>query len=127
MSPHDSRHLVERYWAAMQENDWRKASELFDDGFVLDWPQSGERIRSRDDFVAVNAAYPAAGRWQFTVERLVAGEGSATTDVRVTDGVRQDRVVTFFELGGGRIQRLTEYWPDPFEAAPWRARWVERR
>ena len=26
----------------------------------------------------------------------------------------------------GRIVRQVEYWPDPMEAAPWRARWVER-
>jgi len=26
----------------------------------------------------------------------------------------------------GRIVRQTEYWPDPFEAAAWRAQWVER-
>ena len=26
----------------------------------------------------------------------------------------------------GLIWRVTEYWPDPFEPAAWRARWVER-
>ncbi|MDQ5854644.1 MAG: hypothetical protein M3380_21750 [Chloroflexota bacterium] len=44
----------------------------------------------------------------------------------VTDGVQTARAITFSGLRHGRIVRQTEYWPDPFEAAEWRARWVER-
>ena len=45
---------------------------------------------------------------------------------KVTDGVQTARAITFSELRDGRIVRQTEYWPDPFEAAEWRAQWVER-
>ena len=40
--------------------------------------------------------------------------------------VQTARAITFSGLRHGRIVRQTEYWPDPFEAAEWRARWVER-
>lgn len=126
MNPSASRRVVEHFWAAMARNDFRAAGDLLHDDFVLNWPQSGERIRGRENFVAINEQYPAAGRWRFTVHRLVADAGAVATDVTVTDGVLAGRAITFFELRDGRIARQTEYWPDPFEAAAWRAQWVER-
>lgn len=110
----------------MQANDFRAAGEILHDDYVLDWPQSGERIRGRQNFVAINEHYPAAGRWQFDVERLVASEDEIATDVSVTDGVVKARAITFSTVREEKIWRQTEYWPDPFEPAAWRARWVER-
>ena len=121
----DNRRIVEQFWQAMNTNDWQAAARLFDDDFVLEWPQSGERVRGRDNFVAINASYPAAGAWSFTLHRLVADEESAVSDVSVSDTARRDRVISFFRMRNGRIWRVVEYWPDPFEAAPWRAQWVE--
>lgn len=126
MTGQEQRAVVERFWAAMAANDFAAAGGLLHDDYLLEWPQSGERIRGRENFVAVNRHYPAAGRWQISVLRLVADEGGVATEVAVTDGVRADRAVTFSELRDGRIARQTEYWSDGVEAAPWRARWVER-
>lgn len=105
------------------------------DDYVLDWPQSGERIRGAATFVAVNAAYPAAaGRWRFSVERLVVDGDLAVTDVVVTDGAPTARAITFTRVRDGRIagqdfgelSRAVAYWPDPFDAPAWRAAWVAR-
>ena len=126
MDGDENRQVVERFWAAMDANDFRTAGDLLHDEYVLEWPQSGERIRGRDNFVTVNERYPAAGRWSITVQKLVADEGGVATEVTVTDGVQTARAITFSELRDGRIVRQTEYWPDPFEAAEWRAQWVER-
>ena len=126
MDRHEGRRVVERFWAAMAANDFRAAGELLHDDYVLTWPQSGERIRGRDNFVAVNEHYPAAGRWSFAVHRLVAGDGEVASEVTVTDGAQTGRAITFSEVHDGRIVRQTEYWPDPFEGAAWRAPWVER-
>ena len=121
-----TRRLVTEFWAAMQANDWAAAAALFADGYVLHWPQSGERIRGAANFVAVNSAYPAAGRWRFTVERLAAEGELAVTDVAVSDGVTTARAITFTTVRDGRIAGQVEYWPDPFAAPAWRAAWVER-
>lgn len=125
MDRDENRRTVERFWARMAANDFRAAGDLLHDDFVLDWPQSGERIRGRDNFVAVNANYPAAGRWRIELQRLVADEAAVATEVTVSDGVQSDRAITFSELRDGRIARQTEYWLGGVEAAPWRARWVE--
>jgi len=42
----------------------------------------------------------------------------------VTDGVINARVITFSTIQDGKIVHQTEFWPDPFEAAAWRAQWV---
>lgn len=121
-----TRRLVSQFWAAMQANDRAAAAKLFADDYVLRWPQSGERIRGAVNFFAINSAYPAAGRWTFTVERLVVEGEQAVSDVVVSDGVVTARAITFTRVRDGRIARQVEYWPEPFEAPAWRAAWVER-
>jgi ketosteroid isomerase-like protein len=125
-SADETRRIVARFWALMQTNDWDAAAALFDEGYVLHWPQSGERIVGRANFVTINANYPAAGRWQFTLERLVAEGELAVSDVVVTDGAVTGRALTFSTVRDGRIVRQVEYWPDPFDAPAWRAAWVQR-
>jgi ketosteroid isomerase-like protein len=115
------RNAIERFWETMGTNDFYAVGELLHDEFVLEWPQTHERYRGRANFAAVNANNPAAGRWRFTINRLVAGEADGVTDITVTDGVRVDRAISFFELCDGRIWRLTEFWPEEAEAPAWRS------
>ncbi|MDI3340935.1 MAG: nuclear transport factor 2 family protein [Sphaerobacter sp.] len=99
---------------------------MFHDEFTLEWPQSGGRIRGRDNFVQVNTRYPAAEPWRFAVHRIVADDGGAVSDVTVTDGAVVARAISFFAMRDGRIWRMTEFWPDPFAPQEWRAAWVGR-
>jgi len=122
----ESKQVVRNFWEAMQSNDFRRAGDLLHDDYLLEWPQSGERIRGRENFVAVNENYPAQGRWEFKIHRIIAEAEEVVSDIEVTDGVVVARVITFSTVREGRILRQTEFWPDTFEAAPWRAQWVER-
>lgn len=121
-----TRQLVTQFWAEMQANDWATAAALFANDYLLYWPQSGERIHGAANFIAINSAYPAAGRWSFSVERLVVEGEQVVTDVVVSDGTVTARAITFTTVRDGRIAGQVEYWPDPFEAPAWRAAWVER-
>ncbi len=96
------------------------------DEYVLEYPQSGEVIRGRDDFAAVNQHYPANGPWRFTVHQMVAEGSQVVSDVSVTDGVVGARVITFSTVEDGLIARQLEFWPDPFAAPEWRRAWVAR-
>jgi ketosteroid isomerase-like protein len=122
----ESKQVIESFWAAMQTNDFKRAGELLHDDFILEWPQSRERIRGRANFVAVNENYPAHGRWVFTVHRILAEGDQVVSDVDVTDGVITGRVITFSAIRDRKILRQTEFWPDPYEAPDWRAPWVEK-
>jgi len=110
----------------MMTNDFRSVGSLLSDDFVLDWPQSKERIRGRDNFAAMNEEYPAHGRWMFTINRLVGNEHEAVSDVSVTDGVQTARVITFFMVENGKIARAVEFWPDSYAAPENRRHLVEQ-
>jgi ketosteroid isomerase-like protein len=107
--------LVQKFWRLMATNDFRSVGALLRDDFVLDWPQSGERIRGRDNYAAMNEQYPTTtGRWTFTINKLVGGEDQAVSDVTVNDGVQTARAVSFFEVREGKIVKMVEFWPAPF-------------
>lgn len=118
--------LVEDFWDRMMTNDFRSVGPVLADDFVLDWPQSNERIRGRDNFTAMNEEYPAHGRWQFTVNKIVGNDLEAVSDVTVTDGVQHARAISFFSTRAGKIVKIVEFWPEPFLAREDRKHLVER-
>ncbi|MFB2874813.1 nuclear transport factor 2 family protein [Aeromonas jandaei] len=116
--------VVEAYWQAMQSNDFARAARWLGDEFVCDWPQSGERILGRCNFVEINRRYPAAGPWSFTIVRLLAQGDEVVSEVQITDGVVHARAITFHRVEGDRIVQQTEYWPEQYESPAWRRAWV---
>ena len=110
----------------MATNDFHAVAGVLAEDFVLEWPQSRERIRGAANFARMNAEYPAHGRWLFDVHRIVGGATEAVSDVSVTDGVQRARAISFFTVEHGRIRKLVEFWPEPYEAPPQRAHLVER-
>lgn len=120
-----TRAVVEEFWRLMATNDFPSVAQVLSDGFVMEWPQSRERIRGAATFAQMNAEYPAHGPWRFTIHRLVAGDSEVVSDVSITDGVQSARAISFFTLSNGKIEKLVEYWPDPYPAPANRAHLVE--
>jgi hypothetical protein len=110
----------------MATNDFYAVAQLLHDDYVLDWVQSGERIRGRDNFAAINSYYPADGKWTFKINHIIAENDMVVSDVDVSDGKVHDRVITFSTIKDGRIWKQIEFWPQAFEAPEWRAKWVEK-
>jgi ketosteroid isomerase-like protein len=117
---------VREFWRLMGTNDFDAVKRVLAPGFVLEWPQSRERIRGGGDFARMNAEYPSHGPWRFEIRRLVASEASVVTLVQVTDGTTSADAVSFFDVENGRITRLVEYWPEPYPAPAHRSHLVER-
>ena len=117
--------LVREFWRLMASNDFHAVGAVLAPDFVLEWPQSNERIRGAERFALVNTEYPAHGPWVFTINRLVGGDGEAVSDVSVSDGVQQARAISFFTVAQGRITRIVEFWPEPYAAAANRRHLVE--
>ena len=122
MEPKD---VVLRFWETMGINDFEAASRWLSEDFELIWPQSGELIRGRANFAAINTHYPAHGRWQFTINDLVTEGAKVVSDVSVTDGEMTARAITFSTVQDGKISIQVEFWPDPYDPPAWRAEWVE--
>jgi hypothetical protein len=117
--------VAREFWRLMATNDFHSVAAVLAPAFVLEWPQSKERIRGAERFARMNHEYPAHGRWQFTINRLVGGESEAASDVTVTDGVRTARAISFFTVAEGKVTRLVEFWPEPYAAPGNRAHLVE--
>lgn len=117
--------IVREYWSRMETNDFAFAAEILSDQFILDWPQSNERIRGKKNFIAVNTEYPAQGRWEFTVNRIIGDENTVVTDVSVTDGTIKARAITFSTVMDDKIVNQIEYWPDDYPAPENRKHLVE--
>jgi hypothetical protein len=109
----------------MASNDFQAVGAVLASDFVLEWPQSKERIRGAERFAQMNREYPAHGPWRFTVNRLVGSEFEAVSDVEVTDGVQVARAISFFTVVQGKVSRLVEFWPEPYVPAANRAHLVE--
>ncbi|CAE6960933.1 nuclear transport factor 2 family protein [Vibrio campbellii] len=118
--------IVLNFWNVMASNDFYAAAECLSPDCEVIWPLTKEVIRGRKNFAELNSAYPAEGKWTFTIERIVGEDDQVVTDVIVSDGVRSDRVITFHSIRDGLICKQVEYWPEDYAAADWRAQWVER-
>lgn len=121
-----NKQILEHFWTIMGTNDFHAAAQLLHDEYTLEWPQSGERIRGRGNFAALNTAYPAEGKWTFQINHIMADEDLVVTDVSVSDGDLNDRCVTFSTIRDGKIWKQVEFWPAPFHAPEWRAQWIEK-
>ncbi|WP_045370583.1 nuclear transport factor 2 family protein [Vibrio campbellii] len=118
--------IVLNFWNVMASNDFYAAAECLSPDCEVIWPLTKEVIRGRKNFAELNSAYPAEGKWTFTIERIVGEDDQVVTDVIVSDGVRSDRVITFHSIRDGLICKQVEYWPEDYAAAEWRTQWVER-
>lgn len=117
--------VTREFWRLMATNDFHSVAAVLSKEFVLEWPQSKERIRGVDRFARMNHEYPAHGRWEFSVNRVVGGESEAVSDVSITDGVQTVRAISFFTVVQGKVIRLVEFWPEPYPAPQNREHLVE--
>jgi hypothetical protein len=125
MGEKEIREALDRHWAASDVNDFDVEHDIYREDALLEYPQSGERIRGRHNIQASRAAQPNAKR--FTVRRIVgAGDLWITEFILEYDG-RPSYSVSVMEFLDGKVARETQYFADPFEPGPSRAQWVEPR
>lgn len=118
------RAALERHWAASDANDFAAEHEIYREDAVLDYPQSGERIRGRRNIRESRFVQPNKKR--FTVRRIIGGGDLWITEfVLAYDGV-PSYAVSIMEFRDGLVASETQYFADRFEAAPSRAHLVEQ-
>ncbi len=126
MEQPDGRQLIESIFAEGRlALDPDQEYELRHPDYVMEMPQSGERIRGRENMRAMQEAFPRppVGRL-----RRVFGAG----DVWVAEGTNEYEPgdvwhwVIVMEFEDGKVRRETRYYGQPFEAPEWRSAWVEQ-
>ena len=123
MEDHDIRAALDRHWAASDANDFEAEHQIYREDAVLEYPQSGERIRGRRNIQASRFAQPS--RKRFTVRRILGGADLWVTEFVVTYDARPSYTVSIMEFRDGKVARETQYFRDPFEPGPSRAQWVD--
>ena len=83
------------------------ALPLLAEDFEAHWPNTRERIRSREDFIALNEHYP--GSWRYRVRRIEEHAGGAVTVTEISNGKTGFFAVSFFTVRDGRITVAEEY------------------
>jgi hypothetical protein len=68
----DTRQLVASFAARLDARDWEGLTALLHPELLYEMPQSGERIRGRDRYVAFNAEYP--GSWNVVPQLILADD-----------------------------------------------------
>jgi hypothetical protein len=115
---------LERHWNASDTNDFDTEHEIYREDAILNYPQSGERIRGRRNIQESRFVQPNKKR--FTVRRIIGGGDLWVTEfILAYDGV-PSYAVSIMEFRYGLVACETQYFADPFDPAPSRAHLVER-
>ena len=108
----------------------QQLADLASDDMVQEWPQSGERIRGRDNIVAVNENYEGAtGTAPSMTLRRIVKPGQAWVvegTIDYGDGTPISVVSILETDADGKVTRQTDYFANPFDAPEWRRQWVEQ-
>ena len=118
------RAALERHWAASDAGDFEAEHDIYREDAVLEYLQSGERIRGRGNIRQSRLLQPNKKR--FTVRRIIgAGSLWVTEFTLAYDGI-PSCAVSIMEFDGGLVAHETQYFADRFEPAPSRSHLVER-
>ena len=111
MNENGIREALNRHWAASDANEFDVEHDIYRDDAVLEYPQSGERIRSRHNIQASRVAQPNAKR--FKVRRIVGSGDLWVTEFILTYDGQPFYSVSVMEFLDGKVARETQYFGDP--------------
>jgi hypothetical protein len=118
------RSALQRHWDASDANDFNAEHEIYRENAVLDYPQSGERIRGRHNIQESRFVQPNKKR--FKVKRIIGSGNLWVTEFILSyDGI-PSYAVSIMEFHEGLVANETQYFADRFDPAPSRAHLVER-
>jgi SnoaL-like domain len=116
---------IRRLVEAITTQEMEPFDAIYHDDVIIEWPQSGEVIRGKQNIRELRLARPTASPTA-TLRRII-GSGDLWAAEMIFD-YAGDRYYTVLihEYRDGLVVRETCYYGAPFEAPTWRAQWVER-
>ncbi len=121
----NAKDLVAAFAERLERRDWTALADLLDPDVVYEIPQTRERIRGRDRYVTFNAEFP--GDWHIEPKVVLGDDHDGSLLFRWTVGEAEEALaVAFFEVENGRITKITDFWPEPYEPPPGREHLTER-
>jgi ketosteroid isomerase-like protein len=124
MSEQQNRDTLERYFQAFERHDLDAMEELLYNDYVEEYPQSGERIRGKDNWRKIEENYP--GLPNMTDHSYVLSGDLGVMKMTLEYDGNRVYACEIVDFEDGKIKRARAYFAEPFEAPEWRAQWVER-
>ncbi len=119
----DIRARIQQHWDASESGDIDTEHAIYATDAILDYPQSGERFRGRDRIKAQRGGHPAERH--FTVRRIQGTGELWVSECVITYDSVPTYSVSLMEFADGFVTHETQYFADPFPAAPGRAALAE--
>jgi ketosteroid isomerase-like protein len=123
MGEKENQKAMEQLMEAIEGQQFEAMEKFYHDDVVVEWPQSGERIKGKDNVRAVNENYPGFPKAKMGNIRAAGDLGIAEAELDYDGKIY--RGVSIMEFEGEKIRKQTDYFSEPFEAPEWRAKWVE--
>src|ERR1700685_3637845 len=83
MGHRETRAALGRHWAASASGDQDVEHEIYRDDAIVEYPQSGERVRGRHNVQALRSQHPARPSG-FVVRRIVGAGDLWVTEYAIT-------------------------------------------
>jgi SnoaL-like domain len=115
---------LDRHWAASDRNEFEAEHDIYHDDAVLDYPQSGERIRTRRNIQESRRVQPNNKR--FAVRRITGQADLWVTEFTLSYDGAPSYVVSIMEFRDGKVAHETQYFSESFSPGPSRAHLVEK-
>jgi hypothetical protein len=123
MSDADVRARIEQHWEASERGDVDAEHAIYAADAILDYPQSGERFRGRSKIQAQRGGHPAERH--FAIRRIQGSGGLWVSECVITYDGAPTSSISIMEIADGLVTHETQYFADPFPAAPGRAALAE--
>jgi SnoaL-like domain len=118
------RAALQRHWDASDASNFEVEHDIYREDAVLDYPQSGERIRGRHNIQESRTVQPNTKR--FKVRRMIGSGDLWITEYILTYDDVPSYVVSIMEFREGRVAHETQYFADRFDPSTSRSHLVER-
>lgn len=119
MSDTQTRSAIEGHWQASESGDTEAEHAIYATDAILDYPQSGERFRTRAKIAAQRGGHPATRH--FTVIRISGAGNLWVSEVIITYDGAPTYSVSIMEFADDHVVHETQYFADPFDSPAWRA------
>ena len=143
MAEGSNRETVDKFFTLLNARRWDEIAELIEPNFVMEYPQSGERIRGMENARSIGENFPglptgdvkrvvgAEDKWvltpMFSPLRITGTGDTYTVESKTTyPNGEVFHTVDIVEFRNGKISRWTGYFAAPFPPPEWRSRWVEK-
>ncbi len=122
MSDHAA--TIRRFWETTEARDWDGLGSLLSPDLVFETEQTRERVRGREGLLGLFRGFP--GEWHVALRRVVADDGASSVVDATLDGQPMVALAFFTFDSDGRVTRIEEWWPEPYEPPAGRAQLTER-